>query len=160
MNALTNPRAAQIAAELESDIGVLVPALEALVSRLSGVEATVAEFDRTSIRLTSLLPFPDGIGHGEVEAHLHRYRDEVRVDIEIVHDRVFARPDGSPSERTCYLNDFVASMTLTPGVVELPAEFIRHVVAGVAAARDGVRRHNRRQQAPWNEVNVAARAEA
>lgn len=159
MNALTNPRAAQIAAELESDIGVLVPALDDLVSRVSGGESTVAEFDRTNIRLTALLPFPDGIGHGEVGAHLHRYRDEVRLDIGIVHNRVFARPDGTPSERACYLNDFVASVTLPQGSLELPAEFVRHVVAGVAAARDGVRRHNRRQHAPWNEVTVAAKAE-
>ena len=157
MNALTNPRAAQIAAELETDIGALVPALDDMVSRVSGEDATVAEFDRTSIRLTAPLPFPDGIGHGEVAAHLHRYREEIRVDIGIVHNRVFARPDGSPSDRPCYLNDFVASVTLAHGTPELPAEFVRHVVSGVAAARDGVRRHNRRSRAPWNEVNVTAR---
>jgi hypothetical protein len=159
MNALTNPRAAQIAAELESDIGALVPALDDLVARVTGGDPTVAEFDRTSIRLTASLVFPDEVGHGEVGAHLHRYRDELRVDIGIVHDRMFARPDGTPSERPCYLNDFVASMTLLPGTAELPAEFIRHVVAGVAAARDGVRRHNRRNQAPWSEVQVTARVD-
>jgi len=157
MNALTDPRAAQIAAELESDIGALVPALDDLVARVTGEDPMVAEFDRTSIRLTAPLLFPDTIGRGDVGAHLHRYRDEVRLDIGIVHDRVFARPDGSPSDRSCYLNDFVASVTLAPGTVELPAEFIRHVVAGVAAARDGVRRHNRRSQAPWNEVQVTAK---
>lgn len=160
MNALTNPRAAQIGAELESDIGALVPALDDLVARVTGEDPTVAEFDRTSIRITAALSFPDGIGHGVVGAHLHRYRDEVRVDIGIVHDRKFARPDGTPSDRPCYLNDFVASMTLQPGTTELPAEFIRHVVAGVAAARDGVRRHNRRNQAPWNEVLVSAREDS
>ncbi len=160
MNALTNPRAAQIAAELEVDIGALVPALDDLVSRVTAEDATVAEFDRTSIRLVAPLPFPDGIGHGEVAAHLHRYRDGIRVDLEIVHDRMFARPDGTPSDRACYLNDFVASETLAPGALELPPEFVRHVVSGVAAARDGVRRHNRRNPAPWAEVTVSARASA
>jgi hypothetical protein len=159
MNALTNPKAAQIAAELEPDIGILVPALDALVSRVSGSESTVGEFDRTSIRLTAPLPFPDEIGRGEVVAHLHRYRDEVRLDIEIAHNRVFARPDGSASERVCYLNDFIASVTMAPGTPEIPVDFIRHVVAGVAAARDAVRRHNRRNPAPWNEIQVTARGE-
>jgi hypothetical protein len=159
MNALTNPRAAQIAAELESDIGVLVPALDDLLARVSGSESTVAEFDRSSIRLTAPLGFPDEIGSGEVVAHLHRYRDGVRLDIEIEHNRMFARPDGSPSDRPCYLNDFVASETMAPGIREFPAEFVRHVVAGVAAARDGVRRHNRRNPAPWNEVQVSPRTD-
>jgi hypothetical protein len=159
MNALTNPRAAQIAAELEPDIGILVPALEDLVSRLTGSEPGVVEYERTSIRLSAPLMFPDAIGRGEVVVHLHRYRDEGRLDIEIAHNRVFARPDGTPSERTCYLNDFVASVTLPTGTTEIPAEFMRHVIAGVAAARDAVRRHNRRNPAPWNEVQVAARTD-
>lgn len=157
MNALTNPRAAQIAQELESDLAVLVPALDDLVSRVTGSESTVAEFDRTRIRLTAPLTFPDEIGHGEVVASLFRYRNEIRLDIEIAHDRVFARPDGTPSDRSCYLNDFVASVTLAPGTRESPEEFVRHVVAGVAAARDAVRRHNRRNRAPWSEVQVGAK---
>jgi hypothetical protein len=159
MNALTNPRAAQIAAELEPDIGILVPGLDDLVARVSGSESTVSEFERTGIRLIAPLPFPDGIGQGDVVAHLHRYRDDVRLDIEIRHNRVFARPDGSPSERICYLNDFVASLTLPQGTPELPPEFVRHVVSGITAARDAVRRHNRRNQAPWNEIQVAARTD-
>ena len=159
MNALTNPRAAQVAAELEPDLAVLVPGLDDLVSRMTGSEATVVDFDRINIRLTAPLMFPDAIGRGEVVAHLHRYRDELRLDIEIVHNRMFARPDGSPSERACYLNDFVASVTMPPGTRELPGEFLRHVVSGVAAARDAVRRHNRRNPAPWNEVQVSARTE-
>jgi hypothetical protein len=159
MNALTNPKAAQIASELESDIGVLVPALDDLLSRVTGGESVVGEFDRTSIRLVAPLPFPDGIGHGEVVASLFHYRDTVRLDIEVKHNRMFARPDGSASERSCYLNDFVASATIAPGALELPEEFIRHVVAGIAAARDAVRRHNRRSAAPWNEVQVSAKVE-
>jgi hypothetical protein len=159
MNALTNPKAALIAAELESDIGVLVPALDNLLSRVAGGESQVAEFERTSLRLVSPLPFPDGIGRGEVVATLFHYRDQVRLDIEIEHNRMFARPDGTPSDRSCYLNDFVASVTLKSGAQELPEEFVRHVVAGIAAARDAVRRHNRRSAAPWNEVQVAAKDE-
>jgi|SRR5947209_12108127 len=157
MNALTNPKAAQIAAELEGDIGVLVPALDGLLSRVTGSESTVVEFDRTSIRLVAPLSFPDDLGHGDVVASLFHYRDQVRLDVEIEHDRMFARPDGTASERECYLNDFVASVTFSPGTPELPEEFVRHVVAGVAAARDAVRRHNRRNRAPWSEVRVAAR---
>jgi hypothetical protein len=159
MNALTNPKAAQIAAELDSDIGVLVPGLDNLLSRVTGVEPTVAEFERSSIRLMAVLPFPDGIGHGEVVATLFHYRDQLRLDVEVEHNRMFARPDGSPSDRECYLNDFVASVTLAPGAQELPEEFVRHVVAGIAAARDAVRRHNRRNAAPWSEVQVSARIE-
>jgi len=159
MNALTNPKAALIASELESDIGVLVPALDDLLTRVSGAESQVAEFERTSLKLVSPFTFPDGIGRGEVVATLFHYRDQVRLDIEVEHNRMFARPDGTPSDRSCYLNDFVASVTLKSGAAELPEEFVRHVVAGVAAARDAVRRHNRRSAAPWNEVQVAGRVE-
>ena len=157
MNALTNPKAAQIAAEVDGDIGVLVPALDNLLSRVAGGESTVADFERNSIRLVAMLPFPDGIGHGEVVAALFHYRDEVRLDVEIEHNRMFARPDGTASERPCYLNDFVASVTIAQGAQEIPEDFVRHVVAGIAAARDAVRRHNRRSAAPWNEVQVAAK---
>jgi hypothetical protein len=159
MNALTNPKAAQIASELDSDIGGLVPALDDLLSRVTGGESAVGEFDRTSLRLVAALPFPDGIGHGEVVASLFHYRDTIRLDIEIKHNRMFARPDGSASDRVCYLNDFVASTNIASGARELPEEFIRHVVAGIAAARDAVRRHNRRSAAPWNAVQVSAKVE-
>jgi hypothetical protein len=157
MNALTNPKAALIASELESDIGVLVPGLDGLLSRVTGGESPVADYDRNSLRLVAILPFPDGIGKGEVVASLFHYRDEVRLDVEVEHNRMFARPDGSPSDRACYLNDFVASVNIAPGAQELPEEFVRHVVAGVAAARDAVRRHNRRNAAPWSEVTVSAK---
>ncbi|MBI4420657.1 MAG: hypothetical protein HY560_07510 [Gemmatimonadetes bacterium] len=159
MNALTNPRAAQIANELESDVGVLVPAVDHLLSRVTDSESSVVEFDRSSIRLHAAVTFPDEIGHGAVVAHLFRYRDDIRLDIEIEHNRMFARPDGSASDRACYLNDFVASVTLKPGIREFPEEFVRHVVAGVAAARDAVRRHNRRNRAPWNEIQVSSKNE-
>ena len=92
-------------------------------------------------------------------ATLFHYRDEVRLDIEVEHNRVFARTGGTPTERACYLNDFVASVTIPPGAQELPEEFVRHVVAGIAAARDAVRRHNRRNAAPWSEVHVSAKEE-
>ena len=156
MNALTNPRAAQIASELDTEVGVLVPALEDLLSRVTRSESTVLEFDRNSIRLGAHFTFPDEIGRGDVVANLFRYGDEIRLDIEVEHNRMFARPDGTPSDRACYLNDFVASVTLVPGTREFPEAFVRHVVAGVAAARDAVPRHNRRNRAPWNEVQVTA----
>jgi hypothetical protein len=54
------------------------------------------------------------------------------------------------------LNDYVASITIRDLCESLPPDFVRGVVAGIAAARDAVRRHNRRCQAPWNEVRVAA----
>ena len=57
---------------------------------------------------------------------------------------MYASPDGTPSDQACYLNDFVASVTVPQGATALPEEFVRHVVAGIAAARDAVRRHNRR----------------
>ncbi|MDH5805485.1 MAG: hypothetical protein OEZ54_09945, partial [Gemmatimonadota bacterium] len=69
---------------------------------------------------------------------------------------VFATADGSPTERRCYLNDYMASQTVEPETEEFPPEFIRSVVAGLAAARDAVKRHNRRANVPWNQVNVAA----
>src|ERR1041384_3630757 len=132
MNALTNPKAAQIASELESDIGILVPGLENLLSRVAGAEPLVAEFERTSIRLVAPLTFPDSIGHGEVVATLFHYRDQVRLDVEIEHNRMFARPDGTPSDRACYLNDFVASVTLAQGAQALPDEVGRPAVARTA----------------------------
>jgi hypothetical protein len=86
---------------------------------------------------------------------LFRWRESVRLDIEIVHNRAFAKPDGSASDRSCFLNDFTASTRLETGTEELPADFQREVIAGVSAARDAVQRYNRVNQAPWSRVRVA-----
>jgi len=103
------------------------------------------------------LRFPDGIGLGRVVAQLFRYRDKVRLDIEIVHNRTFARPDGAPSDRRCFMNDFIASVAIAAKTEDLETDFRRGVVSGVHAAREAVQRHNRQQIAPWNQVKVAAR---
>ena len=63
------------------------------------------------------------------------YRDLVRVDVEVVHNRMFAKADGSPSDRRCYMNDFVATVTVPPETEQLPPDFERSVLRGVRAAR-------------------------
>ncbi len=89
-------------------------------------------------------------------ARLFRYRDTVRLDVEIVHNRMLASPNGGTSERRCYLNDFVASITLPAGSEQIPMDFTRSVLRGVRNARDAVQRHNREQSAPWNQLKVVA----
>ena len=159
MNALLNPKAALLVAELDQAFGTLVPAVEDLLQRVVGTEPTVTEVEPSGVVLTSPLTFPDGIGRGHLAAKLFRYREAVRLDVVVEHNRVFARPDGTPSDRRCFLNDFVASVTLPAGATALPEAFVRHVVAGVAAARDAARRHNRRHKAPWTRVEIVGASE-
>jgi hypothetical protein len=151
-----NSHAALPDRELDADVGRLASAVEELLQRITKIEPTVSNLDGSGMKLTSPLMFPDGIGKGEVIAELFPYRHEFRLDIHIDHNRFFAVADGSPSERPCFLNDYVASITIRDLAESLPPDFVRGVVAGVTAARDAVRRHNRRSQAPWNEVRVAA----
>jgi hypothetical protein len=139
--------------ELDGTIERLVPAVESMLQTLAPAEVVVTEPDEGGQKLSVPLHFPDGIGRGQAIARVFRYRDYVRVDFEIAHNRMFARPDGTPSDRRCFLNDFVASVSIQPKG-ELPAEFRRYVVSGVHAARDAVQRHNRGQTAPWNQVSV------
>ena len=156
MNACLNSKASLVGSELDESLTALVPSLDDLLSRVTGSEPLVTDVARREVVLASSLVFPDEIGKGEVIANLFRYRDDIRLDLRVVHNRMFARPDGQASDRSCFLNDFVASVVLTEGTAELPEGFVRHVVAGITAARDGVRRHNRRNDAPWSEVRVAA----
>ncbi len=156
MTGCMNSNAALPDRKLDADVGRLASAVEELLHRITKVEPTVNNLDGSGIKLTSPLTFPDGIGRGEVIAELFLYRDELRLDIHVDHNRFFALADGSPSERPCFLNDHVASITICDVSEPLPPEFERSVVAGIAAARDAVRRHNRQCQAPWNEVRVAA----
>ena len=143
--------------ELDARVANLVPAVVSLLQRISSVDPTVSNEQGTDVRFTSELSFPDGIGEGTIVAELFIYRDDVRLDLNIEHNRVFATADGSASDRRCYLNDYVASVVLDAEEEALPSEFIRKVVAGVTAARDAVRRHNRRANLPWTEIRVAAR---
>ena len=142
--------------ELDRTIETLAPPVEALLDRLSPDAGVTSETTDAGMRLTVPLRFPDGIGHGTVLADLFRYHDAVRLDITVEHSRRFLRPDGSPSERRCYLNDFQASLTLASGATELPESFVRSVISGVHAAREGVARHNRLHPQPWHQIRIGA----
>jgi len=141
---------------LQEILNQLVPAIADLLKRITHTEASITQLDDHGFHVTSNITFPDNVGEGALVAEIFRYRDSVRLDISIDHNRFFALSDGTPSDRRCFLNDYVASRTLPAESQELPAEFVRSVVAGVTAARDAVHRHNKRCQAPWNEVRVAA----
>ncbi len=142
--------------ELDRTIEAIAPLVEALLQRLSPNETVATESNDAGLRAEVALRFPDGIGRGAVVAQLFRYHDTVRLDIEIEHNRRFMRPDGTPSERRCYLNDFEASIEVARGGTELPEAFTRAAVSGVLAARDAVARHNRLHQQPWQEMRIAA----
>lgn len=142
--------------ELDRTIEGLVPLVEALLQRLTPGDAVSSEPSDAGIRAEVPLHFSDGVGHGSVVAELFRYHDTVRLDIVVEHNRRFIRPDGTPSDRRCYLNDFQASQTLARGATELPEAFIRQIVSGVLAAREGVARHNRLHPQPWHQIRIAA----
>ena len=144
--------------EMDARLGNLMPSVMGLLQRLTSTDPTIAgeEDGGSGVRFVSGLSFPDGIGEGEIVCEVFLYRNTVRVDLHVEHNRMFALADGTPSERRCYLNDYVATVTVDPDQDSLPVDFVRGVVAGVAAARDAVRRHNRRVQVPWNEIRVAA----
>jgi hypothetical protein len=142
--------------QLDATFEALVPALGKVLERAVVGEDVHSESDGNGYRFVAPLRFPDGIGRGSVVAQVFRYRERVRIDIEIVHNRMLARNDGSASERRCYLNDYVASTVLEPDAVELPADFAREIVRGIRLARDGVQRYNREQAAPWSRITVAA----
>ncbi|MBE0593627.1 MAG: hypothetical protein IH616_14635 [Gemmatimonadales bacterium] len=141
---------------LDEAVEALVPAVSALLERAAAGESITSESDDVGHRFVAPLRFPDGIGRGTIVCKLFRYRDKVRIDVELVHNRMFARNDGAPSDRRCYLNDFVASSTVPADARELSTDFVRSVLRGIKAAREGVQRHNRTQSAPWSQVMVAA----
>ena len=142
---------------LEETIESLLPAVEAMLQPTSRDAVVIRESDEAGYRFAVPITFPDGIGRGHAVARLFRYRDTVRLDVEIVHNRMLARPDGGPSDRRSYLNDFVASISLPAGSEDVPPDFVRSVLRGVRSARDAVQRHNRDQTAPWNQMKVVAR---
>jgi len=131
----------------------LVAEATSLVRRVAGTEPIVSEGER-EVRLTAPVSFTDGVGRGEVAAALFSYRGRLRLDLTLEHDRVFARPDGSATGTHCYLNDYKASIQLPPDAPGFPDEFVRNVIAGVSAARDAVRRYNRRCGSDWFRVQV------
>ncbi|HLB37797.1 MAG TPA: hypothetical protein VJL31_14590 [Gemmatimonadales bacterium] len=142
--------------ELDRTIEAIGPLAEALLQRLSPSEVVTSELGETGVKAEVPLEFPDGVGRGAVVAQLFRYHDTVRLDLVLEHNRRFVRPDGTPSDRRCYLNDFQASITLEKGATELPESFQRVVVSGVLAAREGVARHNRLHPQPWHQIQIAA----
>jgi hypothetical protein len=146
-----------ICRELDETIEALVPAVEDLLQRLSDAVPATSDAEGSGFKVTAPLHFPDGIGKGQVVATLFRWREAVRLDVEIVHNRALAKPDGSASDRHCFLNDFTASTRLETGSEALPRDFQREVIAGVSAARDAVQRYNRANQAPWSQMRVVAR---
>ncbi len=143
--------------QLEGTLEALAQAVAALLQRLAPSETVASETDESGYRFSVPLRFSDGIGRGAVTARLFRYREAIRLDVEVIHNRVFAKADGSPSDRRCYMNDFVASIRLNVEDEQLPTDFERSVLRGAAATRTAVQRHNRDQNAPWNQVRVAAR---
>jgi hypothetical protein len=157
MTGCNDSNAAAPVIELDARLGSLVPAVVSLLQRITSDEPAVVNDGGTDVKFTSELSFPDGIGEGEIAAELFVYRDAVRLDLHVEHNRVFATAHGRPSDRRCYLNDYVASVMLDAESDTLPNDFVRGVVAGITAARDAVRRHNRRAKLPWTEIRVAAR---
>jgi len=155
MNACMNPNtAAPDDHEIAEGIGHLAPTVSDLLYRITNREPVVTH--ENGIRMESPFSFPDGIGEGSVVAELFRYRDSIRLDVRIEHNRYFAGAEGAPTDRRCFLNDYIASVRMPEGTEAIPTDFVRSVVAGIAAARDAVRRHNKLSQAPWNEIRVAA----
>lgn len=142
--------------ELEETVDRLLPVVEALLQRFSPDEIVTTEPEEFGYQVSVPFHFTDGIGDARVLAGLFRYRDGVRLDVEVQHNRHLARPDGSASERRCFLNDYVASVTVSAGAGELPMEFQRRVARGVWQARRGVEEHNKKHPEPWNQVRVAA----
>ncbi len=136
----------------------LVEATVALVERVTGSTSTVLHVGTgRSVRIEAPVTFPDNIGSGTVMAQVTAREHTVRLELRLEHDRVFATPQKSPSPTRCFLNDYVASLTLAAEDEVLPEAFVREVVAGVHAARHAVERHNRDHPAPWFRIVVTAR---
>ena len=141
--------------ELDRVIESLAPAVEALLRQIAPDEQVVTSADGGEAIAEVPLRFPDSIGRGRVVASLFRYHDTVRLDIDVEHNRHFAKPNGLASERRCFWNDYKASTILRAGATQLPDDFETKVVAGVRGAADAVQRYNREHQEAWNEVRVA-----
>ncbi len=97
MNACINPNTASTD-DIDSTIATLSEEVADLLFRITGVEATRSE-ESGAARLVSPLTFPDNIGDGTIVGALFRYRDGVRLDLRIDHNRVFAGQDGRPAAK-------------------------------------------------------------
>lgn len=140
--------------ELDETIERMLPQVEDLVQSLSPDEIVTSEAEEFGYRASVPFRFSDGIGRAEIVARLFRYRDRVRLDLNIAHNRVFALPGGGASDRRCFMNDYMASVSLAAGSEQLPQEFRRSVLRGVRAARNAVAEYNKKQIHPWNQVAV------
>jgi hypothetical protein len=139
---------------LDAAVEALVPAVAELLGRL-GQGPVVAGREEGVPTLAVPLRFPDGIGRGQLTARVFRYRTGVRVDLSIAHNRVIALANGRPTDRACFLNDYVASVALGPDDVTLPDKFVARVEAGVRAAVSAVEEHNRQHPQPWSRIRIA-----
>lgn len=141
---------------LHETVAALVPKVEDLLRRVCRGEPVAVATGESAVSIEASISFPDNIGNGTVHAELFRYREAVRLDIQIKHNRVFATRSGAPTDRKCFFNDYVASVTVSNEATEIPQDFVRKVVSGITAARDAVKRHNRQARGVWDEVRVAA----
>jgi hypothetical protein len=156
MTGCTESRVPVLSRDLEETIESLVPAVEDLLQRITGAVPEAKDREKSDVVKAAPLRFPDGIGQGQVVASLFRWRDKVRLDISVEHNRMFVTPTGTASDRRCFLNDYQASVTLDIGTSEIPESFQREVISGISAARDAVQRYNRRNNTPWSQISVAA----
>jgi hypothetical protein len=140
---------------VDQTVTCLVPELAALLEGLSAAGELRSQQESSGHVLSIPLRFPDGIGQGSLVARVFRYRDVARVDVEIVHNRMLANAEGTAT-RSCFLNDFVDSVSLPAGAEQLPEEFRIRVATGVRGAVSGVDLHNRRHPQPWGRVRVVA----
>lgn len=146
---------AQSIATPEAVSARIVDATGVLLERVTATTPTLLQSDTgRDVNLEAPITFPDGIGTGAMIVHLHAREDVVDLTLRLEHDRVFATPQRTPSPNRCFLNDYVASLTLPTDAEGLPESFVRQVVAGVSAARYGVERHNRENPAPWFRIAV------
>lgn len=141
--------------EIAPDIAVLAQSIIELIGHAAESDHVALKNHPGGLAVFAPVLFPGGVGQGQLCAEAFCYRGRVRLDVRLRHNRVFARPDGTPSSRRLYLNDFVASATLDPGQEAVPDTFVQHVLDGVARARAAVRRHNADPGAYWQEIFVA-----
>lgn len=118
--------------ELEETVDRLLPVVEEMLQRFSPEDIVTTQPEEFGYEVSVPFRFSDGVGEARVVASLFRYRDHVRMDLEMRHNRRLARPDGGASDRRCFLNDYVASVTVPAGSTELPAEFRRRIKIGRA----------------------------
>jgi hypothetical protein len=140
---------------VDETVARLVPEVAALLEGLSSAGELRSHQEKGGHVLSIPLRFPDGIGQGALVARVFRYRDVARVDVEVVHNRMLADAAGAAT-RPCFLNDFVDSVSLSPGAEHLPDAFRTRVSTGVREAVAGVDAHNRRHPQPWGRVRVVA----